>query len=197
MIEVEWGGGYPDEMPRLSLNSFYNKNMSEKSKKAIVEALKKEAEVLLGSPMTYSLIQYAQDNAQDLLALMPSDKVSFEGLDSLYIQPCRARLWRERRERGRRRGGGGDRGGGCGKGRGRRKREEKREKGGADQESQEKNGRQNECSRRETKRMGLGRRCEGAEQNGFSAVLNLSTAANVSSSLCHCVSKRSLISHQQ
>eukprot|EP00731_Ephydatia_muelleri_P023028 Em0015g611a len=68
-VEIRWGEGYPDEPPTVSLDSIYNSRLTLESKRAIVSALLTEAQSLLGSPMTYSLFEYAKEQAIGLVEL--------------------------------------------------------------------------------------------------------------------------------
>jgi hypothetical protein len=54
---------------------------SQESKKIIINAMEKEAELMLGSPMTYSLIQHIQDNAEEMLAETQTEDSSHQTLE--------------------------------------------------------------------------------------------------------------------
>ncbi|KAI0229086.1 RWD domain-containing protein 4 [Lamellibrachia satsuma] len=68
VVQVTWGEGYPDELPDIHLDAFYNKHISSGVKSNIVNRLKDEASQLLGSAMTYTLFEYVKENADELTA---------------------------------------------------------------------------------------------------------------------------------
>lgn len=80
-VEIRWGEGYPDEPPSISLDSIYNSRVAVESKRAIVAALLAEAQSLLGSPMTYSLFEYAKEKATGLVELETAESVECAGTD--------------------------------------------------------------------------------------------------------------------
>jgi len=71
LLEIAWGEQYPDEMPDVNLNAFFNKHIISDVKLAIRDVLLKEAEDLLGCAMTYTLIEYAKENVESLTANQP------------------------------------------------------------------------------------------------------------------------------
>ncbi|KAK2177295.1 hypothetical protein NP493_606g00025 [Ridgeia piscesae] len=66
VVQVTWGDRYPDELPNIHLDAFYNKHISASVKGNIVKHLKEEAYQLLGSAMTYTLFEYVKENADEL-----------------------------------------------------------------------------------------------------------------------------------
>jgi len=48
LLEFEWGKNYPDEKPEISLDSFYNIHLTEKTKNFIKMKLDEEAENNIG-----------------------------------------------------------------------------------------------------------------------------------------------------
>lgn len=66
VVQVTWGDGYPEELPDIHLDAFYNKHISPGVKSNIVNHLKEEANQLLGSAMTYTLFEYVKENADEL-----------------------------------------------------------------------------------------------------------------------------------
>lgn len=67
LLEISWPDGYPDDAPDISLDAFYNKHISDAVKYSIVESMKTEAEQWLGSAMTYTLVEYAKENMEELM----------------------------------------------------------------------------------------------------------------------------------
>ncbi|XP_013379098.1 RWD domain-containing protein 4 [Lingula anatina] len=72
LLEISWPENYPEELPNIKLDTFYNKHLLEDVKKKIIARLLEEAEPLLETAMTYTLIECAKENAEDLLIDQPS-----------------------------------------------------------------------------------------------------------------------------
>jgi len=71
LLEVTWGDDYPDSMPTINMDTFYNKHLLDPVKASVVEKLTEEAEAFLGCAMTYTLFEYAKENVDDLLMEQP------------------------------------------------------------------------------------------------------------------------------
>ncbi|XP_055341595.1 RWD domain-containing protein 4-like [Paramacrobiotus metropolitanus] len=67
LVQVHWPASYPDALPDISLDIFYNNHLSHASKERIRAQLLQEASTLLGCPMTYSLFEYVSQNVDSLL----------------------------------------------------------------------------------------------------------------------------------
>jgi hypothetical protein len=89
LVEVSWSENYPDELPIISLNAFYNKLVAPAVRSHIISTLASQADSLRGAAMTYTLFEYAKENAEDLMAnqsqlQMPSsDGVDAESSSSM------------------------------------------------------------------------------------------------------------------
>ncbi|XP_064391816.1 RWD domain-containing protein 4-like [Halichondria panicea] len=70
LLQISWSDSYPGTLPDISLDAFYNKHLSQRSKEAIVAALKKEAKDMMDSAMTYTLFEFAKENGDDI-AVVP------------------------------------------------------------------------------------------------------------------------------
>ena len=57
ILEVTWTDEYPEELPEISLDAFYNKHLIPSVKEKILEFAKSEAEQYLGMPMTFTIIE--------------------------------------------------------------------------------------------------------------------------------------------
>eukprot|EP01137_Pigoraptor_chileana_P012911 Opistho-2@65772 len=66
-LEVTWPPLYPDEVPVLSLNAFFNKDIRGEAKKAMVDALTKQAVDNIGVQMTYTLVDWLKEHLDGLL----------------------------------------------------------------------------------------------------------------------------------
>ncbi|KAK9504345.1 hypothetical protein O3M35_010700 [Rhynocoris fuscipes] len=68
LLEISWGDNYPNEKPKINMDTFYNKHIADSAKKRICEKLLEEAEQYLGGAMTYSLIEYVKEKFDELTA---------------------------------------------------------------------------------------------------------------------------------
>lgn len=73
MIEVVWGETYPNELPKISMDVYYNRNISEPFKSKIVEQLTKEGENWIGCGMTYSLFECIKEQLPELQLEIETD----------------------------------------------------------------------------------------------------------------------------
>ena len=48
LIEFEWSENYPDEVPLINLDSFFNVHLTDRTKDTILEKLNEEAENNIG-----------------------------------------------------------------------------------------------------------------------------------------------------
>merc|ERR1712142_117729 len=71
LLEIAWGDQYPDELPDVNLNAFFNKHIAEKVKEEIRDSLLKQADDLVGCAMTHTLIEYARENVEELTENQP------------------------------------------------------------------------------------------------------------------------------
>jgi hypothetical protein len=67
MVEIVWSENYPDSVPHFNMDTFYNKHISRNSREHIVAQLEAEAEQLIGSAMTYTLLEWLRDNSASLI----------------------------------------------------------------------------------------------------------------------------------
>lgn len=67
LVEIKWGENYPNEMPDINLNAFYNNHISDLNKTIVISKLKDQIEPFIGSAMTYTLFEYARENSDDLI----------------------------------------------------------------------------------------------------------------------------------
>lgn len=73
MLEVSWGPEYPEVLPEISLDAFYNKHLVPTVKEKILTAVRAEAEQFLGMSMTFSIFDYVKENFDSLVADQPED----------------------------------------------------------------------------------------------------------------------------
>ncbi|CAL8069833.1 unnamed protein product [Calicophoron daubneyi] len=76
IVNITWPKGYPDVLPLISLESFYNAHVPESVKQMVIAELNSVAEPQLGMPMTFSLIDHLRENAEKYFKLMDSTETS-------------------------------------------------------------------------------------------------------------------------
>ncbi|XP_062551104.1 RWD domain-containing protein 4 [Armigeres subalbatus] len=68
LLEICWQENYPNELPTINMDTFYNRNLSRPLKDKIISMLKEEGEQWLGCGMTYTLFECLKDKVEELLA---------------------------------------------------------------------------------------------------------------------------------
>lgn len=71
LLEISWDESYPEVAPSLSLDAFYNKQIIPEVKCTILTRLVEEATLQLGTPMTYTLVEYAKEKVEELTEGQP------------------------------------------------------------------------------------------------------------------------------
>ncbi|TMW54913.1 hypothetical protein DOY81_000146 [Sarcophaga bullata] len=71
LVEIQWGENYPNELPTINMDTFYNRNLIAPVKLAIQNALKEEAEQWLGCGMTYTLFECLKERIDELMVEQP------------------------------------------------------------------------------------------------------------------------------
>ncbi len=71
ILEVSWPPGYPEELPDINLDTFFNKHLPSSLKQEIKEKALEQAEDLRESAMTYSLFDWIRENAEDFISRIP------------------------------------------------------------------------------------------------------------------------------
>ncbi|KAM4809001.1 RWD domain-containing protein 4 [Rhinophrynus dorsalis] len=67
LIEVSWPETYPETAPNISMNAFFNNQISPAVKQSILNKLHEQVEANLGTSMTYTLFEFAKDNKEELM----------------------------------------------------------------------------------------------------------------------------------
>ncbi|XP_071946635.1 RWD domain-containing protein 4-like [Antedon mediterranea] len=67
LLEIVWGEKYPTEMPNINLDAFYNNHICAEVKCNVVMKINEEGEQWLESAMTYTLFEWAKENADVLM----------------------------------------------------------------------------------------------------------------------------------
>lgn len=67
MLEVSWGDDYPSIPPDITLDAFFNNHISQTIKENVISRMKEEATQWLDSAMTFTLFEFAKENAEDFM----------------------------------------------------------------------------------------------------------------------------------
>ena len=91
ILELTWGSDYPEALPEISTDSFYNKHLIPSVKSKICDFVKTEGEMYLGMSMTFTIFEQVKENLTDLLSDQPEtlqlDQEITEKLDEVELQP--------------------------------------------------------------------------------------------------------------
>ena len=68
LVEFEWVAEYPNVLPKINLDIFFNRDISPAIKESVISAVNEEAEQYLGMSMTFSLVEYLKENFDTLMA---------------------------------------------------------------------------------------------------------------------------------
>ena len=71
ILDLRWGEQYPEVMPEISMETFYNRHLKPEVKEKIDLAVREEAEPLLGMSMTYTLFEFVKGELDSLLEDQP------------------------------------------------------------------------------------------------------------------------------
>merc|ERR1719454_986999 len=67
LLNIEWSDTYPNCVPNICMDAFFNREIDDNIKKIIIDAVSNEAEQHVGTSMTYTLFEFVRDNVSDLL----------------------------------------------------------------------------------------------------------------------------------
>ncbi|KAJ8944047.1 hypothetical protein NQ318_016245 [Aromia moschata] len=88
MLEIKWHDKYPNELPIISMDTFYNKHITE-------------AEQYLGMSMTYSLFEFVKEKFDELIEEQPehvSEKLEVDKLCISDQEPQQEIMKKEKKE---------------------------------------------------------------------------------------------------
>jgi len=75
IVEISWPVEYPEILPQINLDVFYNKHVATEVKEAVISGLTEQANDLLGMSMTFTLFEWVKDNLEDVLSQQPDTPV--------------------------------------------------------------------------------------------------------------------------
>lgn len=82
LLEIIWNENYPNEIPTINLDAFYNKHLIPEVKNLIISRLNEEANLLLDTAMTYTLFEFAKENIQEFTDKQPDNlQLSTNGVE--------------------------------------------------------------------------------------------------------------------
>ncbi|XP_044753794.1 RWD domain-containing protein 4 [Coccinella septempunctata] len=84
LLEIEWTENYPEELPKINLDAFYNKHVTPSVKEKIKDLVIEQGNQFLGMSMTYSLFEAVKEKFEELIQEQP-DKVDPSSIDRLTI----------------------------------------------------------------------------------------------------------------
>ncbi|XP_028414147.1 RWD domain-containing protein 4-like [Dendronephthya gigantea] len=67
LLEVQWTDTYPECLPSINLNAFYNKHLSNELKDIIVEKITNEIVDSVGAAMTFTIFSWVGENFESLI----------------------------------------------------------------------------------------------------------------------------------
>ncbi|XP_005181681.2 RWD domain-containing protein 4 [Musca domestica] len=80
LVEIKWGENYPNELPAINMDTFYNRNLIPAVKQKIQGVLKEEGEQWLGCGMTYTLFECLKERLDELTSEQP-EHVATQSID--------------------------------------------------------------------------------------------------------------------
>ncbi|KAJ8967504.1 hypothetical protein NQ314_002819 [Rhamnusium bicolor] len=85
LLKINWGEKYPNELPIISMETFYNKHIVASLKEKIIDIVKVEAEQYLGMSMTYSLFEFVKEKFDELIEEQPEHVAEKLDMDKLTV----------------------------------------------------------------------------------------------------------------
>lgn len=67
VLEVRWPDMYPECLPLINLNAFYNKHIAKELKEIIVERVRAEVAENIGLAMTFTIFSWMDENFEQLM----------------------------------------------------------------------------------------------------------------------------------
>ncbi|CAH8497258.1 unnamed protein product [Schistosoma turkestanicum] len=86
IVQVHWPAGYPDVLPCISMDSFYNHHVPSHIKEKITDELLSVAKEQLGSALTFTLIEYLKENHERFAKSFAIDKVDKSQSNSISCE---------------------------------------------------------------------------------------------------------------
>jgi len=78
LVEVKWTENYPDQLPDINLDAFYNKHILAAVKQHVVQQVEEQARDMLGMSMTFTLFEWVKGEAAQLMEQQVEVEVATE-----------------------------------------------------------------------------------------------------------------------
>ncbi|KAJ8912905.1 hypothetical protein NQ315_017235 [Exocentrus adspersus] len=101
LLEIKWTEKYPNELPIINMDTFYNKHIVPSLKDKIVNVVTVEAEQYLGMSMTYSLFELVKEKFEEFIEQQPNEINENLEVDKLNIsdqEPQQEAIKKEKKE---------------------------------------------------------------------------------------------------
>ena len=85
LLEISWPKEYPEELPELNLDAFFNKHVPLDMRQEIKDKLLEQAEDMKGCAMTYSLFDWLRENSDSFLNRIPEHSQKVNSQIIIYI----------------------------------------------------------------------------------------------------------------
>lgn len=86
VVQIRWPEGYPDVLPQISLDSFYNAHLPIQVKEQIAADLTRIAEEQLGTAFTFSLLDFLRENSDKYLKKLRSETTETADTDCSQLE---------------------------------------------------------------------------------------------------------------
>uniref|UniRef100_A0A0B7B0M4 RWD domain-containing protein n=1 Tax=Arion vulgaris TaxID=1028688 RepID=A0A0B7B0M4_9EUPU len=84
IVEISWPSNYPEELPVINMELFYNKHLVTGVKESIKSSLLQQASDLIGMSMTFSLFEWVKDNLNTLITVQPDTPLVQQSVSEIY-----------------------------------------------------------------------------------------------------------------
>ncbi|XP_055386419.1 RWD domain-containing protein 4 [Condylostylus longicornis] len=81
LVEIQWVENYPNELPNINMDTFFNRNLIPEVKEKIKSVLIEEANQWIGCGMTYTLFECLKDRIDELVENQPDTQISNTAVD--------------------------------------------------------------------------------------------------------------------
>ncbi|KAK9873340.1 hypothetical protein WA026_022145 [Henosepilachna vigintioctopunctata] len=85
LLEIQWTTNYPEELPKISLDAFYNKHIIPSLKEKVIDLVREEGKQFLGMSMTYSLFECVKEKFEEIIQEQPEHEINYSAVEKLVI----------------------------------------------------------------------------------------------------------------
>ena len=101
LVEFEWPGTYPNVLPVIKMDAFFNRHILAEVKAKIISTAEEEGQQYLGMSMTYTLIEYIKENFDSLMENQPetsSEVIVAEAVEKVSLEDPGGNAKKEKKE---------------------------------------------------------------------------------------------------